>query len=126
MIMNAKQGTADDLKLIFACSGASDVGHLTDLAARALAKDGSGKMYCLAGIGGRVEPMLAMTRSAKKIVALDGCAQECARKSLELGGFTDFEHLKLADLGLPKGQSPATPERVQLVAEKAAELLKKA
>jgi uncharacterized metal-binding protein len=123
--MNAKQSTAEDLKLIFACSGASDVGHLTDLAARALAQDGVGKTYCLAGIGGRVESMLAMTRSAKRIVALDGCAQECARKTLELGGFSGFEHLKLADLGLTKGQSPATPECVQLVAEQAAELLKK-
>ena len=123
--MNAKQGSADDLKLIFACSGASDVGHLTDLAARALAKDGAGKMYCLAGIGGKVEPMLALTRSAKKIVALDGCAQECARKTLELGGFSGFEHLKLADLGLTKGQSSATPERVALVAQQAAALLKK-
>ncbi len=103
--MNAKHGTAEDLKLIFACSGASDVGHLTDLAARALAKDGSGKMYCLAGIGGRVESMLALTRSAKKIVALDGCAQECARKTLELAGFSAFAHLKLEDLGLAKGES---------------------
>ncbi len=124
--MNAKHGSAEDLKLIFACSGASDVGHLTDLAVRTLAKDGAGKMYCLAGIGGKVEPMLAMTRSAKKILALDGCAQECARKTLELGGFSGFERLKLADLGLTKGQSPATPERLQLVAEKAVELLKKA
>ena len=123
--MNVKHGSAEDLKLIFACSGASDVGHLTDLAARALAKDGAGKMYCLAGIGGRVESMMAMTRSARKIVAMDGCGQECARKTLELGGFKDFEHLKLAELGLSKGQSPATPERVQLVAEKAAELIKK-
>ena len=123
--MNAKHGSSEDLRLIFACSGASDVGHLTDLAARALAKDGTGKMYCLAGIGGRVEPMLAMTRSARKIVALDGCARECARSTLELGGFRNFEHLKLADLGLAKGESPATAERVHLVAGKAAELLKK-
>lgn len=123
--MNAKHGTSKDLKLIFACSGASDVGHLTDLAARALVKDGAGKMYCLAGISGRVESMLTMTRAAKKLMALDGCAQECARKTLELGGFSGFEHLRLADLGLNKGQSPATPEHVALVAEKAAELLKK-
>ena len=123
--MNAKHGTTEDLKLIFACSGASDVGHLTDLAARALAKDGAGKMYCLAGIGGQVESMLAMTRSAKKIVALEGCDQDCARKTLERAGFTGFEHMKLAELGLAKGQSPPTPERVRLVAERAAGLLKK-
>jgi uncharacterized metal-binding protein len=123
--MNAKHGTAEDLKLIFACSGASDVGQLTDLAARAVAKDGAGKMYCLAGIGGRVESMLATARSAQQIAALDGCAQECARKTLEAAGFSGFEHLKLADLGLVKGQSPATPEHVRIVVEKTAELLKK-
>jgi uncharacterized metal-binding protein len=123
--MNAKHGSSEDLKLIFACSGASDVGHLTDLAARALAKDGLGKMYCLAGIGGRVESMLATTHSAKKVLAIDGCPQNCARKTLELAGFTDFQHLKLAELGLAKGESPSTSERVQFVAQKAAELLKK-
>lgn len=124
--MNAKHGTAEDLKLIFACSGASDVGHLTDLAARAVAKDGAGKMYCLAGIGGGIGDMLAKTRSATRLVVLDGCEQECARKTLAKAGFTDFGHLKLAELGLAKGQSPATPERVRLVAEKTVELLKKA
>ena len=38
-------------KLIFACSGAADVGAIADQAARKLTKDGAGKMYCLAGIG---------------------------------------------------------------------------
>ena len=123
--MNAKHGTAEDLKLIFACSGASDVGHLTDLAVRALAKDGAGKMYCLAGIGGRVESMLATARSAKQIVAVDGCDQDCARKTLEQAGFDGFEHVKLAKLGFSKGESPPMPERVRLVVEKIAELLKK-
>jgi len=123
--MNAKHGNPEDLKLIFACSGASDVGHLTDLAARAVAKDGAGKMYCLAGIGGGVEDMLARTRSATKLLVLDGCEQECARKTLAKAGFSDFGHVKLAELGFAKGQSPATPERVRLVAEQTIELLKK-
>ena len=123
--MNAKHGTAEDLKLIFACSGASDVGHLTDLAARAAAKDGAGKMYCLAGIGGGIDDMLAKTRSSERLVVLDGCEQECARKTLAKAGFSGFGHLKLAELGFAKGQSPATPERVRMVAEKTVELLKK-
>ena len=113
-------------KFVFPCSGASDVGGLSDQAARQMAKDGTGKMYCLAGIGGRVEGIMANTKAAARLLVIDGCEQECARKTLEHGGFKGFEHLKLADLGLSKGQSPATPERVQLVADKAAELLKKA
>ena len=42
-------------KLVFPCSGASDVGGLSDRAARQMTLDQTGKMYCLAGIGGRVE-----------------------------------------------------------------------
>lgn len=123
--MSVKSGSADDLKLIFACSGASDVGHLTDLAARALAKDGAGRMYCLAGVSAGTDSALALTRLAREIMALDGCAQECARKTLEAAGFRAFRHVKLAELGLAKGQSPVTPERVKRVADQAAELLKK-
>ncbi|MGH7967443.1 MAG: putative zinc-binding protein, partial [Limisphaerales bacterium] len=74
----------DAPKLVFPCSGASDVGGLSDQAARQISKDGTGKMYCLAGIGGRVGAIMANTRGAAKVLAIDGCAQECARKTLEL------------------------------------------
>ncbi len=110
-------------KFVFPCSGASDVGGLSDQAARQMTKDGTGKMYCLAGIGGRVEPIMANTRGAAKLLAIDGCAQECARKTLELAGLTGFEHLKLWEMGYPKGEAPVTPERVRAVADRGAALL---
>ena len=42
-------------QVIFACSGAADVGKIADLAARKLTEQGAGKMSCLAGVGGRVK-----------------------------------------------------------------------
>jgi uncharacterized metal-binding protein len=99
-------------KLIFACSGAADVGAIADQAARKLAKDGAGKMYCLAGIGGRVSGIMATTESASKILAIDGCPQNCARKTLEQGGFRKYEHIQLSDLGMEKGKTPPTPESI--------------
>ena len=36
--------------LIFACSGAADVGEISDKAARTITQEGIGKMFCLAGI----------------------------------------------------------------------------
>ncbi len=110
-------------KLIFPCSGASDVGGLADLAARQMTLDQTGKMYCLAGIGGRVNTIIETTRDAAKILVIDGCPQECARKTMEQAGFTGFQHLKLASLGLHKGSSPATDENIRLVANRGAELL---
>src|SRR5512146_1690896 len=110
-------------KLVFACSGAADVGGLADRAARQMTLDQTGKMYCLAGIGGRVNTIMESTRAAAKILAIDGCPIECARKTLEQAGFAGFQHLKLADLGLQKGSSPITDQNIRLVASKGAELL---
>ncbi len=102
-------------KLIFACSGAADVGQVADLAARQLTAEGIGKMYCLAGVGGRVSGIMATVESADSILAIDGCPLNCAAKTLENAGFAKFTHLRLADLDLPKGKSPASTENVEKV-----------
>jgi len=106
-------------KLIFACSGAADVGHVSDLAARELAAEGAGKMFCLAGVGGRVSGILASTQAAQSILAIDGCPLDCARKTLEEAGFTQFEHVRLTDLGMEKGNTPASDEAVAAVVRRA-------
>jgi len=87
-------------KLIFACSGAADVGGIADQAARRMTREGAGKMYCMTGIGGRVSGILETTKAAAKILAIDGCPLDCARKCLEEAGFSSFAHLRVTDFGL--------------------------
>ncbi len=101
--------------LIFACSGAADTGEIADRAARHLRDSGVGKMYCLAGVGGKVGSILETTRVAANILAIDGCPTNCARKTLEEAGFGGFAHLQITDLGLEKGRSAVTEENVALV-----------
>lgn len=103
-------------KLIFPCSGAADVGAIADQAGRKLTRDGAGKMFCLAGVGGRVPGIMKTTEAAAKILAIDGCAQECAKNCLLQAGFTRFEHVQLASLGMEKGKTPATPENIDKAA----------
>jgi uncharacterized metal-binding protein len=110
-------------KLIFACSGASDVGEVADRAARKLAREGKGKMFCLAGLGGRIGGILKTTESAQAILAIDGCPLNCVKANLENTGFKTFKHLRVADLGLEKGKSPATEDNINKVAAKAAEMI---
>lgn len=110
-------------RLVFACSGAADVGAVADLAARRLTRDGIGKMYCLAGLGGHVENIVATTQAAGKILAIDGCPVNCAKRTLAEAGFSDFAHLQLADIGLAKGASPATDDNVRIAVEAATPLL---
>jgi len=105
--------------LIFACSGAADVGKIADLAARQLNEKGAGKMSCLAGVGGRVKVLMDVTKAAQTILVIDGCPLQCGRNTLEQAGFRKFEHVRLSDLGMEKGKTPATPEHVEKVAEQA-------
>jgi uncharacterized metal-binding protein len=109
--------------LIFACSGAADVGALSDLAARKLTSEGAGKMYCLAGIGGRVKGIMQTAEDAAHILAIDGCPLDCVKLSLEEAGFTEFDQMRVTDLGLGKGRSPATDENIATVARAAREKL---
>lgn len=98
--------------LVFACSGAADVGAIADQAARKLTREGKGKMFCLAGVGGRISGIMATTKAAEKILAIDGCPLNCVKACLEQAGFGQFGHLQLADLGMEKGKSPCDEAKV--------------
>jgi len=120
---DANSSEGNSVRLIFACSGAADVGEISDRAARKMSKDGFGKMFCLAGIGGRVEQVMQKTRSASKILAIDGCGLDCVKNCLEQAGFNEFRHLRVAELGMEKGKSPATNENINKVAAKGKEMM---
>jgi uncharacterized metal-binding protein len=98
--------------VIYACSGCSDAGELADRVARQLSRDGVGEMSCLAGIGGRVKPLMVKGERAQRIIVIDGCPLNCARHTLRLAGLTNFEHIQLHELGHRKGNCPVTEERV--------------
>lgn len=110
-------------KLIFACSGAADVGAVADHAARKLTKDGAGSMFCMAGLAGQVKPIMEKTRSASTILAIDGCPLNCVKSGLAAAGLTTFKHLQLADLGMAKGETLLTSENVAKVATEATAML---
>lgn len=104
-------------KAIFSCSGAADVGELTDRVARRLMKEGNGKMFCLAGIGGNVSGIVKSTEAAPKILAIDGCGLNCTQRTLEAGGFTEVIHLNLTDLGFKKGDTDVDADSISRVVD---------
>ena len=107
----------DEVKLIFACSGGADVGHLSDVAARRMMANGCGKMFCLAGIGGKVDGILKTTEDADAILVIDGCPVDCAKKSLEEAGINNYTHFRVTDLGFEKGKTEVNEYAVRKVAE---------
>jgi uncharacterized metal-binding protein len=105
-------------KLIFACSGAADVGELSDRAARVLHREGKGKMYCLSGIGAKLTNFIETANSTSKILAIDGCPVDCARKVLENAGISTFDHIRITDLGFQKGTTTIDENAINTVASK--------
>jgi uncharacterized metal-binding protein len=101
--------------LLYACSGASDVGELADLAVRRLWREGFGRKTCLAGVGADISGFVQSAKGADVNITLDGCPLVCARKSLERIGVKPVS-IMLADLGYEKGKSPVTEDTVEKIA----------
>jgi uncharacterized metal-binding protein len=110
-------------KLIFACSGAADVGAVADQAARRMTTQGAGSMFCLAGIGGRVAPIMEKTKSASQILAIDGCPLDCVAATLRQAGVENFAQLRVTDLGLGKGSTPVNDASIETVVAKGLEMV---
>lgn len=110
--------------LVYACSGAADTGEIADRVARQLDAEDKAWMSCLAGIGGRVSGLMANAAAAPALLAIDGCPQDCAKKTLELAGFTNVKHVRVTDLGFKKGKTPVNEYAIQVVTTAAAALIK--
>ena len=111
---------------VLACSGCSQAGELADLTARRLQKMGVAKMSCLAGVGGHVKSITTTVQRAPELLMIDGCPLECGANTLRLVGITEFQHLKLHELGVRKHDTEVTPETVRSLAESAVSLLTEA
>ena len=88
--------------LLFPCSGGSNCGQIAHHAAVELHNAGRGKLFRLAGIGGRVEGLLESAKAAKLLVAIGGCPALCAKKTLEHAELPPQIHLVVTELGIEK------------------------
>jgi uncharacterized metal-binding protein len=89
--------------LIFACSGGSNVGQITNEAAKKLDQEGLGSFYCLAGLGARLDGFIANAQGADEVIAIDGCPVACARKILEAAEVPISTYVVATELGIEKG-----------------------
>lgn len=88
--------------LLFACSGGSNVGQISNDAAKLLDQLGAGSMYCLVGVGAKLPGFVENARTADTTVALDGCEVACAKKALEAVGVHPHVHVTTTALGVRK------------------------
>ncbi len=126
MNITPKCGCTGGPDLMFCCSGAADTAEIADLAVRELHKAKEARMFCLAGIAGDVELIVVNSRAANRMLVVDGCDSDCARKTMQKNGFDHFAHFRVTDLGWEKGKTPVTEERVSEAANRLRSLLQEA
>ncbi len=103
--MSEKCSCGGNGTLVVACSGGADVGELADKLARNIAKCGKAKPFCLAVFGAQIPNMIEMAKCADKIIAIDGCPVECAKKIINhLDVELPVEFINLKDYGFQKGE----------------------
>ena len=88
--------------LIFACSGSSNVGQITNSVALRLAREGHGTMSCLAGVGAHLIGFVVPAKDCDRLVVLDGCDHCCALKTVEHVEAKPHVYVNLTELGFMK------------------------
>jgi uncharacterized metal-binding protein len=111
---------------ILPCSGGSNCGQIANQAAVSLDTLGVGKIYCLAGIGAHIGGMVESAKSAKRLVAIDGCQVACAKKTIEHAGLKVTDWICVTDEGISKSHNFLLEQAdVELITQKAKESLAK-
>ncbi len=96
--------------LVFTCAGAAYSGQVANRSGVQLMEQGVGSLFCIAAIAAGIEPKLDRARQAGRKIALDGCEDQCVRKTLEKAGLSADVHLVLTELGVEK--KPARPNLI--------------
>jgi uncharacterized metal-binding protein len=88
--------------LVFACSGASNVGQIANAAAMELDRREIARMYCLVGVSAHIGGMVDSAASADARIVIDGCPVACARQATEHTGAAVDRYVVVTELGIQK------------------------
>ncbi len=99
------------VRLIFCCSGASNVGVLSFQAAIRLAQEGFGSFACIAGIGSGNQPMIRTAKMAGERVLIDGCPIGCGKKIMDANKVPVDRYIVVTERGIDKTHDLETDEQ---------------
>ncbi|KNY30292.1 putative zinc-binding protein [Pseudobacteroides cellulosolvens] len=88
--------------VIFVCAGGENVGQIAYNSALSITKRGKATTYCLIGIGAHVPGIVKLAKSAKKVIAVDGCQSSCSKKTLKHAGVKIHDHIIVTNEGIVK------------------------
>jgi len=114
---------AEKLYIILACGGAANVGLIGYMAAVELTKEGKARMCCITPVGAKIPYYVDIMKRAKKLVVVNGCQNQCARKVVEQVGVDVDYNLVVSDLIRKIPTFDISREDIDIVKEKIEKML---
>lgn len=99
---NNEQVDQSQKPIIYSCSGCSNLAQIAHDISLNLDCDGLAEMSCIAGVVGKVGPILDIAKSGRAIIAIDGCELSCTKACLEASNLKADYYYKISDLGFEK------------------------
>lgn len=103
--------------IVLACSGASDLGELTDRLARKLMNNNGYTMRCLAMVAADNKELINDLQHVDTLV-IDGCEKDCGKKIMEEAWLSNYRYIRLTDMGFIKDQISIDETTINKVYEK--------
>jgi uncharacterized metal-binding protein len=88
--------------IVYSCSGCSNLAQMAHHISLNLDGDGMAEMSCVSGVVGKVAPILAVAKSGRPVIAIDGCDLGCTKSCLEASDVKIEHYFKISDLGFEK------------------------
>lgn len=88
--------------IVYSCSGCSNLAQMAHNISLNLDGDGIAEMSCIAGVVGKVGPIMDLAKSGRPIIAIDGCSLSCTKSCLETSDLKADYYYLISDLGFEK------------------------
>lgn len=88
--------------IVYSCSGCSNLAQMAHNISLNLDGDGIAEMSCIAGVIGKVGPIMDLAKSGRPIIAIDGCSLSCTKACLESSDLKADYYYLISDLGFDK------------------------
>jgi uncharacterized metal-binding protein len=94
---------AQNLNIILACDGAASVGQIGhEVAVKMTKEQKDARMCCLSAVAAESKPHVAIAQKAKRLIVINGCANQCASKILKRLAIEPSYEITIAKEGVNK------------------------
>lgn len=112
MMSNGCCSVGNKKRMVLACSGASNLGQISNSMAVRLQHTGMAIMSCMSAIAADLPSFIADARKVDELLVLDGCSIACAKKIMDAKGIGPYRYFDIGEM-LPDLQKEKRYDQIE-------------